>query len=247
MQNLLCSVTQYKIFPLGCTLTCRGPSFASGPRGERTEVRCVSLPETRSWVYISMVLEPRTGTNANCREGVNSIPCEPYLCEPCGTMDNNISSNDIPMLLSSYQLSQVRSVEQREPVAIYRQGHLYEDRWGEPPPLVHRRNRRVSMVVVRWYMMMWQLPRNQINIPEIIRCGSTHTYWYSVDMKDTPWAVTCALYTPARKWRWICPACSVHMILVAITGKVLVRTKSRYGLQMRERTICWRKGKQEER
>ena len=48
MKDLQCSVTQYRIFPLGWTLTCRGPSLVSGPRGERTEVRWIRWPEERS-------------------------------------------------------------------------------------------------------------------------------------------------------------------------------------------------------
>jgi hypothetical protein len=39
----------------------------------------------------------------------------------------NISSDDIPTLLLSYQRSQVRSLEQRELAAIDRQSHLYKD------------------------------------------------------------------------------------------------------------------------
>lgn len=73
------------------------------------------------------------------------------------------------------------------------------------------------------------------------------TYWYSVDMRNAPESITGAFYMPTRKRRWICPTCGVHTIFAIVTGKILMRTKSRYGLYMRKGTIRWRKGKEEER
>ena len=44
---------------------------------------------------------------------------------PMGQWITAVSSDDIPRLRSSYQRPQVRSLEQRELVAIYRQSHRY--------------------------------------------------------------------------------------------------------------------------